>query len=39
MNSSYLKSWATIASRAANPISYRLDEVLAYRNATSPFRG
>jgi hypothetical protein len=22
-----------------NPISYRLDEVVAYRNATSPFRG
>ena len=22
-----------------NPISYKLDEVVAYRNATSPFRG
>ena len=22
-----------------NPVSYRLDELVAYRNATSPFRG
>jgi hypothetical protein len=32
------KSPSSAADRQ-NPISYRLDEVVAYRNATSPFRG
>lgn len=32
------KSPSSDADRES-PISYRLDEVVAYRNATSPFRG